>query len=113
VKALAENEKMRPAISDAASWSWRACIHGRARQISEVHSALHRLLETDKSAPVDPTVFAQTFAGVGDKDQVLAWLQKAYARRSNGLISLKVDPAYDLLRGNQRFEDLLRRVGLE
>jgi hypothetical protein len=50
---------------------------------------------------------------MGDKDQALAWLEKAYARRSNGLTSLKVNPAYDLLRGDQRFENLLRRVGLE
>jgi hypothetical protein len=67
----------------------------------------------EKSGPVDPIAVALAFAGMGDKDQSLAWLEKAYARRSNGLTSLKVDPAFDLLRGDQRFEDLLRRVGLE
>lgn len=112
-EALADDEKVRPTISDAAYWAWRAYILGRARQMTEAHAAIHQLLETEKSSPVDPMAFAQSYAGMGDKDQALAWLEKAYARRSNGLTSLKVDPAYNLLRGDQRFEDLLRRVGLE
>jgi TolB-like protein/DNA-binding winged helix-turn-helix (wHTH) protein/Flp pilus assembly protein TadD len=112
-EALADNEKMRPTIPGAAYWSWRAYIYGRAGQAKEAHSALHQLLETAKSEPVDPTTFALAFAGIGDKDQGLDCLEKAYARRSSGLTSLKVDPAYDRLRGDPRFEDLLRRVGLE
>ncbi len=43
----------------------------------------------------------------------MAWLEKAYTQRSNALTSLKIDPAYDLLRGDARFGNLLRRVGLE
>jgi TolB-like protein/DNA-binding winged helix-turn-helix (wHTH) protein/Flp pilus assembly protein TadD len=112
-EALADNEKMRPTIPAAAYWSWRAYIYGRAGQMAEAHSALHHLLETEKSGPVDPSTFAMVFAGIGDRDQALASLEKAYARRSNGLTSLKVDPADDLLRGDPRFQDLLRRVGLE
>jgi hypothetical protein len=56
---------------------------------------------------------AHAFAGMGDREQSLAWLEKAYSQRSNALTSLKVDPAYDLLRGDARFRDLLLRVGLE
>jgi hypothetical protein len=62
---------------------------------------------------VEPTAMALAFAGMGDKDQALVWLEKAYTRRSNSLTSLQVDPACDLLRGDARFRDLLRRVGLE
>jgi TolB-like protein/DNA-binding winged helix-turn-helix (wHTH) protein/Flp pilus assembly protein TadD len=112
-EALADNEKVRPTISDAAYWAWRAYILGRSGQITEAHAAIHQLLETEKSSPVDPIALAQAFAGIGDRDQALSWLQKAYARHSNGLTSLKVDPAFDVLRGDRRFEDLLRRVGLQ
>jgi TolB-like protein/DNA-binding winged helix-turn-helix (wHTH) protein len=111
--ALADNEQVRSSISDPAYWSWRAYIHGRARQMPEAHQAINELLEIDKSKPLEPTTVAQGFAGMGDKDQSLAWLEKAYARHSNQLTSLKVDPAYDLLRGEPQFRDLLRRVGLE
>ena len=91
----------------------RAYILGRSGQITEAHAAIHQLVESEKTSPVDPIAFAQAFAGIGDKDHALAWLEKAYAQHSNGLTSLKVDPAYDRLRGDQRFRDLLRRVGLE
>jgi len=111
-EALADNEKVRPTISDAAYWAWRAYILGRSGQTTEAHAAIHKLLETGKSSPVDPLAFAQAFAGMGDKDQALSWLEKAYAQHSNGLTSLKVEPAFDPLRADRRFGDLLRRVGL-
>jgi TolB-like protein/DNA-binding winged helix-turn-helix (wHTH) protein/Tfp pilus assembly protein PilF len=111
-EALADNEQARPMISDAAYWSWCAYIYGRAKQLPEAHHAIHELLEIEKRKPVDPTALAQVFAGMGDKDQTLAWLEKAYSQRSGALTSLKVNPAYDLLRGDARFRALLKRVGL-
>jgi tetratricopeptide (TPR) repeat protein len=112
-EALADNEQARPMMSEAAYWSWRAYIQGRARKLTEAHQAIHELLKIDKLKPVDPTAMAQVFAGVGDKDQALGWLEKAYAQRSGGLTSLKVNPTYDALRGDARFRNLLLRVGLE
>ncbi len=112
-EALADNEKLRPSVSEGAYWAWSAYIHGRAGQMTEAHRALHELLKMEKSGSLDPNAIAQAFAGMGDKDRALAWLEKAYAQRSNGLTSLKVNPAYDPLRGDPRFRDLLRRVGLE
>jgi TolB-like protein len=112
-EALADNEKSRPKISGAAYWGWSAYIHGRAGHMTDATRAIQELLEIQKSSPVEPTAIAQAFAGMGDKDQALDWLEKAYAQRSNGLTSLKVNPAYDPLRGDARFRDLLVRVGLE
>jgi TolB-like protein/DNA-binding winged helix-turn-helix (wHTH) protein/Flp pilus assembly protein TadD len=112
-EALADNEKIRPTIPGAAYWSWRSYIYGRAGQMKEARSAMDQLRETAKNTPVDPGTFALAFAGMGDKGQALACLEKAYAQRSGGLTSLKVDPAYDPLRSDPRFKDLLQRVGLE
>jgi hypothetical protein len=47
-----------------------------------------------------------------DKEQTFVWLEKAYAQHSNVLTTLKVDPMYDELRSDPRFQSLLRRVGL-
>lgn len=112
-EALADNDKLRSSVPDAPYWSWRAYIQGRAGQTAEAQGAIHQLLEMDKKQIVDPMVVAFAYAGLGDKDETLAWLEKAYARHANELTSLKVNPGYDFLRGDTRFEDLLRRVGLE
>jgi hypothetical protein len=50
--------------------------------------------------------------GMGNKEEALADLEKAYSEHLNNLTTLKVDPAFDPLRSDPRFQDLLRRVGL-
>ena len=50
--------------------------------------------------------------GVGDKEEALADLEKAYAQHFNIMTSLKVEPGFDPLRSDPRFLDLLRRAGL-
>jgi hypothetical protein len=62
---------------------------------------------------VDPIVIAQAYAGLGEKEEALIWLEKAYARHSNELVALKVGPAYDPLRGDPRFQNVLRRLRLQ
>jgi hypothetical protein len=41
----------------------------------------------------------------------IVWLEKAYKERSDFLLVLKVDPLFDGLRPDPRFQDLLRRIG--
>lgn len=61
---------------------------------------------------VSPVYIAKIYAGLGDKDRAFEWLRRGYAERSDHLVSLRVDPAYDSLRSDPRFVDLLRGVGL-
>jgi serine/threonine protein kinase/tetratricopeptide (TPR) repeat protein len=61
---------------------------------------------------VPPFTSALIYAGLGDKDQAFAWLEKAYTERSVWMPWLKVDPKFDSLRSDPRFTDFLRRVGL-
>jgi hypothetical protein len=51
-------------------------------------------------------------AGLGDKAEALAWLEKAYDDRSFFLVSLNVDPRFDHLRAEPRFRALVQRIGL-
>jgi TolB-like protein/tetratricopeptide (TPR) repeat protein/predicted Ser/Thr protein kinase len=55
---------------------------------------------------------AALYARLGDRDQALAWLERAYTKRTFELLFLKVAPEWDKLRGDPRFDDLLRRIGL-
>jgi len=52
------------------------------------------------------------YAGLGDKDETLACLDKAYAERSHWLLWLNNDPRWDVVRQEPRFKELVRRVGL-
>lgn len=61
---------------------------------------------------VSPMNFAYVYTSLGDKDQALAWLERAYDERSPWLANLKTDPLFDDLRSDPRFKDLIRRVGL-
>jgi hypothetical protein len=58
-----------------------------------------------------PFFIALIYAGLGDKDQAFAWLDKAYAERSVWMAWLKVDPKLDSLRADPRFAHLTRRIG--
>jgi len=53
---------------------------------------------------------ALVYVGLGDRDQAMMWLDKAYQARFNPSILLR--PAFDPLRSDSRFQDLLRRIGL-
>ena len=55
---------------------------------------------------------ALIYAGLGDKDQAFAWLEKAYDEHSFNMTWLKVEPRWDSLRSDPRFADLVRRIGL-
>ena len=55
---------------------------------------------------------ALIYAGLGDKDEAFAWLEKGYDERSFNMTWLKVEPRWDSLRSDPRFADLVRRLGL-
>jgi len=60
--------------------------------------------------------FASLYALLGEKDQALKALESAYQKRKEErcpwLRSLKVNPVFDDFRGDPRFQELVRRVGL-
>jgi hypothetical protein len=55
---------------------------------------------------------AIVYVGLGEKEQALAWLVKAYEDRDVRLVFLKVEPKWDSLRADERFMDLIGRMGL-
>ena len=109
--ALAELEKSRPLYNSWAC-SELAYIYGRTGQPAQAALALARMEQINRGQPVDPVVFVEPYIGMDKKDEAFLWLNKAYAQHSNALTGLKVDPLYDPLRSDPRFQDLLRRVGL-
>jgi hypothetical protein len=68
-------------------------------------------LKQDRRSRRKPCSRVASSAGLGEKDQALASLEKAYEARSWYVTWLKVEPALDSLRDDLRFKDLVRRVG--
>jgi serine/threonine protein kinase/tetratricopeptide (TPR) repeat protein len=87
---------------------------GRAYAVSgrraEARKVLDELNEVSKRVYVSPYNVALIYAGLGEKDQALAWLERAFAERSTSMPYLKVDPEFDSLRSEPRFQTLLRRM---
>jgi TolB-like protein/DNA-binding winged helix-turn-helix (wHTH) protein/Tfp pilus assembly protein PilF len=90
----------------------KAYTLGRAGRMAEAQHAFEELKELSRHRPVDPAAFAWACVGMGKKDEALAWLDKAYARHSNSMSALKIEPGWDPLRGDPRFQRLMQKVGL-
>ena len=56
--------------------------------------------------------YALAYMRLADKEQAFAWLAKAEQERNGGIFQIKLDPIYESLSDDPRFQDLLRRVGL-
>jgi TolB-like protein/Flp pilus assembly protein TadD len=56
---------------------------------------------------------AAVYAGLGDKDQAFAWLEKDFQTRSGLLAWTRWTPAFESLRSDPRFTNLLRRMGFK
>ncbi len=54
---------------------------------------------------------AFVYAALGEADAAFEWLERAYQGRSLLLTTIRVDPGFDPLRSDPRFQDLLRRIG--
>lgn len=59
---------------------------------------------------VSPYSVAVVHAGIEDHDAALLWLNRAFQERSNWLVWLRLDPRWNLLRADPRFETLVDRM---
>jgi tetratricopeptide (TPR) repeat protein len=86
--------------------------YAAARQPGPARQALNDLKERSQQTYVQPLAIAMIYVRLGEPDAGFDWLNRALEDRSTGLVYLKVDPAYDGVRQDARFGELLRRVGL-
>ena len=84
-------------------------VAGRTEEAARILSELQELASHEYVAPFFRVLI---YTALGEQEQALAWLEKAYEERSEWLVWLKVDPKLDSLRSDPRFADLVQRVGL-
>jgi TolB-like protein/DNA-binding winged helix-turn-helix (wHTH) protein/Flp pilus assembly protein TadD len=86
-------------------------VYALSGKRDEARKLLAGLQEKARRRYVSPCHIATIYVGLGEKEQALAYLEKAYEGGDIRLTFLKVDPRLDTLRADPRFQDLLRRVG--
>ncbi len=111
-EALAVTQNWQRTADSPWIWASMAYVYGRAGKPAQARRAIEKLELLNRRHPIDPAPFVMAFTGIGDNDQAFAWLDRAIAARSPSLAALKVDPIYDPLRMDPRFQPLLHTVGL-
>ena len=82
-------------------------LSGRTEEAMKLVEDLEARHDQNPSAHAN---VALIYSGLGDQDQAMIWLNKAYEARFNPSILLR--PAFDNLRSDARFQELVRRIGL-
>jgi len=86
--------------------------HGMSGRQNEARKILEKLKEESKRTFVSPYETALIYTGLGDKDQALSELERAFEYLPWELVTIKVEPMLDSLRSDPRFRELERRIGL-
>jgi tetratricopeptide (TPR) repeat protein len=94
--------------------AWYQGLLGYAYAISgdrpKAEQILRELEELAKRQYVSSTAFAMIYLGLGEKEKALDWLEKSYENQESACWYLKVDPIYDSVRNEPRFQVLVQKV---
>ncbi|UCF40707.1 MAG: protein kinase [Gemmatimonadota bacterium] len=92
--------------------AYLAYAYTQAYRLDDARDILEALKVRAKEAYVPADYFAVIHMGLGELDAAYHWLSQACGERALHLVFLEVDPLFDDLRGDGRFEQILGRIGL-
>jgi len=113
--AIAEAEKARqfsgPTNSHPVGFLGFALA--KSGQQQQARDLLDELLKASTQRYVSNYNIALIYNGLGEHDETLKWLERAYEQRDQRIVFLKVEPKWNNLRGYPRFQSLISRLHLE
>ncbi len=108
--AIAEFQRSKIVVTGA----WYQGLLGYAYAISgdrpKAEQILGELEELAKHQYVNSSAFAAIYLGLGEKEKALDWLDVAYENQESACWLLRVDPIYDSVRNEPRFQALVQKV---
>jgi hypothetical protein len=111
-EAVAELPGMPPPHDGIGFRMYEASVQARADRPEKLRTLLHTLSSGAAESSVNPEGAAWMYGVVGEYDQAFDLLEQAYRRRNFYLVFLNADPAFDSLRSDPRFAELVHRVGI-
>jgi len=110
-EAIAEYQKAVELDDDPQALAFLGQAQARIGQHDEAQKILSRMTEEAKSRYVSAYSFALMFIALGDKERAIDALERAYREgAANDIITIRVDPMLDPLRGDPRFEALAEKI---
>jgi TolB-like protein/lipoprotein NlpI len=111
-EAVAEFEMVQKALPGwpvaTAAIGW---VYGRWGKTSEARRVFTELNALSKRRYVSAYAIALVHAGVGDKDEALRYLNLGLKERTNWMVWTAVDPRWEPVRSDARFQQLARDIG--
>jgi TolB-like protein len=85
-------------------------LYGVAGNRAAASEILQQMAELSRTSYVSAASFAEVHLGLDDHSRVFEWLDKALEERTSALVRLKVDPRFDDLRSDSRFQLVLQNM---
>jgi len=96
---------------DKLAWlGYAYAVNGRRLEALKVLDQLQKIAEARMY--VSPLHVALVFNGLGEREEAITWLEKAYQGRDEYLVYLNVYPEFQNLHSDKRFQALQRQIGL-
>ena len=112
-ESIAEHEKALDLLGGLVPLPDLGYVYGVSGRREEAQKILDRLEMESKQGYIPPTYFASIYMGLGQKDRVFHWLEKAFEERDRNLVFIVENPNWDSLLLDPRFNALLKKMGLE
>lgn len=112
-EAIASHQKLISAAGGSARWraalAYAYALAGRVGEAREIFEQLESLQDIRRATLYN---LAALCAVLGETDQAFAVLNKVCEERYSYMIYLRVNPIFERLHSDPRFDELARRVGL-
>ena len=92
---------------------WIGMAYAKLGQTDRARTILADLVDQSQQNHVPPTPVAALYLVLGEYDLGLQWLEKAYEKHDSWTRLLKTDTVFDPVRGDPRFLEILKKVGLD
>ena len=110
IKAIENLEKVKenPLYSSFLSIAYTK--NGQSQKAQPLVDQL-KLISEENAATSPEYSVGLYYSGIGQKEEALDWLERAYDSHDSELSWLKIEPMFKILLGDPRYEELLRKIG--